>query len=131
LANLLKIKDEQVFVVADSSTVHLKLLGLSGVNSKVLIRLRPLLLKDGQLAASWSSIELEGVPYYLRGILRRRIEKGMQSFVWSAESTVNKLNDHVSGLKLSDAKLLISSLYFTHTGIGLLGVIEGNWELKK
>ncbi len=131
LASSLKIKEEQVIIVADSSTVHVKLLGLSGARSAVLIRLRPLLLKDGRLAASWSSMELEGMPFYLRGLSKRRIEKGMQSFVWSPESTVNLLNDHVSGLKLSDAKLLISSLYFTQGGIGLFGVIEGNWELKK
>jgi hypothetical protein len=76
-------------------------------------------------------MELEGMPFYLRRLSKRRIEKGMQSFVWSPESTVNLLNDHVSGLKLLDAKLLISSLYFTQGGIGLFGVIEGNWELKK
>lgn len=131
LAKSLKVKEEQVFIDADSSTVYVKLLGLSKSDSKVLIRLKPLLLKDGRIAVSWTSIELEGVPFYLRELSRRRIQKGMQSFFWSAESTVGKLNEYVSGFNLSDSKLLISSLYFTQSGIGLLGVIEGNWELKK
>jgi len=63
-------------------------------------------------------------------ISRRRIEREMRSLVWSAEPTVNKLNDQVWGLKLSDSKLLISSMYFSSKGIGVLGEIGGNWELK-
>ncbi len=131
LANSLKVKLGQVSVVADSSTVHVTIRGLVGAQSTVQIRLKPLLLKDGRLAATWSSIELDGVPFYLRGLSRRKMERGLQSFAWSPESAVSKLNEHVSGLNLSDSKLLISSLYYTQTGIGLLGVIEGNWELKK
>jgi len=64
LAASLKVKEGQISIISDSLSVNVKLLSIAGAKSTVMIRIRPLLLKDGRLAITWSAIELEGVPFF-------------------------------------------------------------------
>ena len=131
IASSLKIKEKQVKVWADSTDMQVKLVGLAGANSTIQLSVKPLLLADGRISMSWSNIEINGIAFWARGITKRRIEKGMQLFVWSVGPYLNRFNQNAWGLKLKDGKLSISSLYYTKNSLGILGEIGGNWELKK
>jgi len=127
----LKIKENQVNVWADSTSMQVKLVGLAGSNSSIQLRVKPLLLADGRISVAWSTIEMNGISFLMRGITKRRIKKGLGMFAWSIDPYLNRFNQNAWGLKLVDGKLAISSLYYTMNSVGIHGEVGGNWELKK
>jgi hypothetical protein len=131
IAVSLKIKEEQIALRADSAAIHVELKGLSREKSTIQIDVKPLLLPDGRISTSWTNIHMQGIPVIMKGMTKRRIARGLQSFVWSVDSYLNTFNQNSWGLKLRKGKLSISALYFTPRSVGILGDIGGNWELKK
>ncbi len=135
LEDLLKkypqFKSYQFKLGADSTSISVKLNAIDGKRAEANIRLNPVLMDSATIGLRVKSIDLIGVPFFVRGHLKRKINQSISQFRYSGKESLRVFNQNTWGLKLADGQISIERLLFTDTGIGLLGEIVGNWELKK
>ncbi|WP_395768310.1 hypothetical protein [Aquirufa sp.] len=126
-----QFKNYQFKLSADTSSIFVKLNAIDGKKAKASIRLNPMLIDSAIIGMQVKSIDLEGVPFFVRGHLKRKINQSISQFRFSGSESLLALNQNVIGLKLADGHVSFQRLFFTDSGIGILGEIKGNWELRK
>jgi len=129
--NAPQFKTYQFKLSADTTSIFVKLNAVNGQKAEARIRLNPVLIDSNTIGLQVKSIQLVGVPFYLRGHLKRKIDFSISQFKYSGTESLKLLKQNNWGLQLADAQVNIATLLFTDSSIGLLGEIIGNWELRK
>lgn len=126
-----QFKTYQFKLSADTTSIFVKLNAINGQKAEARIRLNPVLIDSNTIGLQVKSINLVGVPFFIRRHLQRKIDYSISQFRYSGAESLKLLKQNTWGLRLVDGQVNISTLLFTDTGIGLLGEIIGNWELRK
>jgi hypothetical protein len=115
----------------DSLGLHVQVKGLGTSRAIAKMIVVPALLDSSKIGLIVKGFQVEGVPFFLRGHVKRKVLKALMAYSWSSSEALNLLNQNTWGLGLSNGELRIKQLTYSDKGLGLVGEILGNWELRK
>jgi hypothetical protein len=116
---------------ADSLGVHVQVKGLGTSKAIAKMMVVPALLDSSKIGLNVKGFQVDGVPFFLRGHVKRQVLKALMAFTWSSSEALHLLKQNTWGLTLSNGELRIQQLTYSDKGLCVLGEIGGNWELRK
>ncbi len=131
ISQSLHSKPANLLMRGDSLGLHLQLKGLGTSEAIANMIIIPALLDSSKIGLNVKGFHVEGVPFFLRGHVKRKVLKALMAYSWSSSEALNLLNQNTWGLGLSNGELRIQQLTYSDKGVGVVGEIWGNWELRK
>jgi hypothetical protein len=116
---------------ADSLGVHVQVKGLGTSKAIAKIMVVPALLDSSKIGLNVKGFQVDGVSVFLRGHVKRKVLKALMAFSWSSSEALHLLKQNTWGLILSNGELRIQQLTYSDKGLGVMGEIGGNWEVRK
>ncbi len=131
ISQSLHSKPANLLMRGDSLGLHLQLKGLGTSEAIANMIIIPALLDSSKIGLNVKGFHVEGVPFFLRGHVMRKVLKALMAYSWSSSEALNLLKQNTWGLALSNGELRIQQLTYSDKGLGVVGEIRGNWELRK
>jgi len=131
ISQSLHAKPANMMIRGDSLGLHVQVKGLGTSKAIANMIVVPALLDSSKIGLNVKGFQVEGVPFFLRGHVNRKVLKALMAYSWSSSEALNLLNQNTWGLVLSNGELRIKQLTYSNKGLGLVGEIRGNWELRK
>jgi hypothetical protein len=127
----LQLLDGQLELRGDSLGLHVHLSGYGRKRAEANMRLVPMLKSANGIGLNLNETHIRGVSFLFQGYFRRKVERAIQSYTWSSAEALTLINQNVWGLRLENGEINLSQLVYTPNGIGVIGDIRGDWQLKK
>jgi hypothetical protein len=131
ISQSLHAKPANMMIRGDSLGLHVQFKGLGTSNAIANIIVVPALLDSSKIGLNVKGFQVEGVPFFLRGHAKRNVLKALMAYSWSSTEALNLFKQNTWGLSLSNGELRIQQLTYSEKGLGVVGEIRGNWELRK
>jgi hypothetical protein len=131
ISQSLHAKPANMMIRGDSLGLHVQVKGLGTSEAIANMIIVPALLDSSKIGLNVKGFQVEGVPFFLRGHVKRKVLKALMAYSWSSSEALNLLNQNTWGLGLSNGELRIQQLTYSDKGLGVVGEIRGNWELRK
>jgi hypothetical protein len=131
LLQSMKLKYEQFQIHGDSLGLHVVLKGFGTDNAEAILTLIPTQLDSNTVGVQLKDMSVNGVPFFIRGHIKRKVFKAIHAYKWSTVDALKLLNQNTWGLALSNGDVQIQQVTYTPKGLGVSGEIRGNWELRK
>ena len=131
LRKSMRLKEDQIHLLGDTLGLHVVLKGYGGTGSAANLTLVPVLLDANKVGVKLKYLTIEGVPFFVRGHVKRKISKALQAFTWSTTDALTLLKQNSWGLSLLQGDVQIQQVDYTPKGLAFRGEIRGNWELRK
>ncbi|MHA8076331.1 DUF4403 family protein [Aquirufa sp. TARAVU-A1A] len=131
ISQALHAKPTNLQLSADSVGIHVQVKGLATSRAMANIIVVPALLDSSKIGLNVKGFQVEGVPFFLRGHVRRKVLKALMAYSWSSSEALSLLKQNTWGLAVSNGELRIQQLTYSIKGLGVVGEIRGNWELRK
>ena len=131
ISQSLHAKPANMMIRGDSLGLHVQVKGLGTSRAIAKMIVVPALLDSSKIGLIVKGFQVEGVPFFLRGHVKRKVLKALMAYSWSSSEALNLLNQNTWGLGLSNGELRIQQLTYSDKGLGVVGEIRGNWELRK
>ena len=127
----LQAKPANMMIRGDSLGLHVQVKGLGTSRAIAKMIVVPALLDSSKIGLNVKGFQVEGVPFFLRGHVRRKVLKALMAYSWSSSEALSLLKQNTWGLAVSNGELRIQQLTYSIKGLGVVGEIRGNWELRK
>lgn len=131
LLQSLHFKEDQLRIQGDSLGLHVTIQGIAKIRSTANLTLLPMQLNSNTLGVFYKDVSVSGVPFFLRGHVKRKMIKSLNAFKWSGVDALRLLNQNTWGLALTNGNVQINQVSYTPLGLGVTGEIRGNWGLRK
>ncbi len=127
----LHLKEDQLHIHGDTLGLHVALNGFGAASSAANMVIFPVLVDSTHLGFQLKSLSVEGVPFFMRGHVKRKVSMALQGYRWSSLDAMSLLKQNSWGLTWLRGDVQIHRLAYTSQGLGFTGEIRGNWELRK
>ena len=131
ISQSLHAKPANMMIRGDSLGLHVQVKGLGTSRAIAKMIVVPALLHSSKIGLNVKEFQVVGVPFFLRGHVRRKVLKALMAYSWSSSEALSLLKQNTWGLALSNGELRIQQLTYSDKGLGVMGEIRGNWELRK
>lgn len=131
ISQALHAKPANLQLSADSLGIHVHVKGLGTSKAMANMIVVPALFDSSKIGLNVKGFQVEGVPFFLRGHVKRKVLKALMAYSWSSKEALNLFKQNSWGLSLSNGELRIQQLTYSEKGLGVVGEILGNWELRK
>jgi hypothetical protein len=131
ISQALHAKPANMMIRGDSLGLHVQVKGLGTSRAIAKMIVVPAQLDSSKIGLNVKGVQVEGVPFFLRGHVKRKVLKALVAYSWSSSEALSLLKQNTWGLALSNGELRIQQLTYSDKGLGVMGEIRGNWELRK